>query len=294
MTQRVMADPAIQIPSTLVGTQWPGVAVVPLILRDGKVLMGYRVAGASTGAGFWGSTGGKLEFGETFEDCARRETKEECGLDLTNLRVGPVTNDILESEDKHFVTVFVLADAPEGEPQALENDKIQQWQWCDWDALPEPLFLPIQNLLKVSYSPFIKPMMVGLKALITNEQGQYLLFHRRDPRPGESHTIWEIPGGRMESGEEVPDALKREVQSETGLTVVKIGRCIGVQSILKNPKQHVVRNTFEVEVRGTPKAFGTNDEHDKAEWFTTQQIEGLTLDPYLREVFAVKLNKENT
>jgi len=66
---------------------------------------------------------------------------------------GPFTNDIFEHERRHYVTLFIVADAAAGEPMVLEPEKCAEWRWFEWDVLPSPLFLPIQHLLAQGYRP---------------------------------------------------------------------------------------------------------------------------------------------
>lgn len=129
----------------------PRIGVGVFILRDGKVLLGQRRG--SHGASTWGFPGGHLEFGESPEKCAIRETLEETGLTLTNVRFMTVTNDIFTTEDKHYVTIFVRADCPTGESQITEPDKMVVWRWFDWDNLPSPLFLPVEHLRESGFRP---------------------------------------------------------------------------------------------------------------------------------------------
>jgi 8-oxo-dGTP diphosphatase len=131
--------------------QRPGVGVSVIIRNGDRVLLGLRTAGH--GAGTWQFPGGHLEFGESIEGCARREAREETGLELTNLCLGPYTNDIFATEGKHYVTLFVLADYARGAPEVREPDKCAGWEWFAWDALPEPLFLPVANLCQMGYGP---------------------------------------------------------------------------------------------------------------------------------------------
>ena len=132
--------------------QKPSVGVAVIVCKDNKVLVGKRLS--SHGAGTWAFPGGKLEFTESIESCAQRETLEETGLKIKNLRNAAFTNDVFASEGKHFVTLFIVADHAEGEPNALEPEKAISWHWVAWNALPQPLFLPIQNLLKQGFNPF--------------------------------------------------------------------------------------------------------------------------------------------
>lgn len=126
----------------------PQVGVGVLIFRDGRLLLGCRKG--SHGAGCWSAPGGHLEFGESPEACARREVLEETGLTLGHIVRGPWVNDVFVSEQKHYVTLFCIAHLPagEGEPENLEPEKCEGWQWFDWHDLPQPLFLPLKNLIE--------------------------------------------------------------------------------------------------------------------------------------------------
>ena len=61
--------------------RWPRVGVGVIIVKAGKVLIGERKG--SHGAGQYALPGGKLEWKETWEECARREVLEETGISLT-------------------------------------------------------------------------------------------------------------------------------------------------------------------------------------------------------------------
>jgi 8-oxo-dGTP diphosphatase len=130
----------------------PRIGIGVIVIKDNKVLLGKRKN--AHGEGSWSFPGGHLEFNEEVEDCARREVEEETGLKIKNLKSGPFTNDIFEKERRHYVTLFVVSEYDSGELQNLEPDKCERWDWFGWDNLPEPLFVPFQNLLKQGYSPF--------------------------------------------------------------------------------------------------------------------------------------------
>ncbi len=105
---------------------------------------------SSHGKGTWCPPGGHLEFGESFEQAAIRETLEETGLALQtqSLRVVGITNDFFAESDRHYVTVMMRTGGFKGTPQLKEPDKFEEWQWFDLSALPENLFLPVQNFFK--------------------------------------------------------------------------------------------------------------------------------------------------
>ncbi len=62
-------------------TRKPISVAAALIFRAGKLLITQRPAGAHLG-GLWEFPGGKREEGETFQDCLRREIREELGIEI--------------------------------------------------------------------------------------------------------------------------------------------------------------------------------------------------------------------
>jgi 8-oxo-dGTP diphosphatase len=85
-----------------------------------------------------------------------------------------------------------------------------------------------KQLDAASSSPIFR---IGVFALIFDDEGRILLGHRRDV------DWWNLPGGGMDAGETVDEALCREVREETGLDV-EVGQLVGVYS--KPQKQEVV------------------------------------------------------
>lgn len=95
-----------------------------------------------------------LEFGETPEECAVRESLEEIGIQPRNTRRIWYTNDFFVEEEKHYVTLFIATDYS-GETIILwEPDKCEKWEWFHRNDLPNDLFLPIQNMIKQWMTPF--------------------------------------------------------------------------------------------------------------------------------------------
>ncbi len=129
----------------------PKVGVGVIVIKDDKILLGKRKN--AHGEGTWSFPGGHLEFNESWEGCALRETMEETGIKIKNIRFGAVTNDIFQIEEKHYITIFMLADYSFGEVKTMEPEKCEQWGWFEWDDLPKPIFVPIQNLQKRNYNP---------------------------------------------------------------------------------------------------------------------------------------------
>jgi ADP-ribose pyrophosphatase YjhB (NUDIX family) len=86
---------------------------------------------------------------------------------------------------------------------------------------------------------------IGVNALIFDAEGHILLGHRRDI------DWWNLPGGGMEAGETVDEAICREVYEETGLEV-NVEQLVGVYS--KPQKQEVVLTFLCHPIGGTLQA----------------------------------------
>jgi 8-oxo-dGTP diphosphatase len=123
----------------------PLVGVGVIVARGGKILLGQR--GAGIGEGMWGAPGGQLELNETFEECARREVREETGLQLTRVTLIGVVNDVLRQFDRHYVTIWMRADKFSGEITNPRPDENSAWAWYAPTALPTPLFPTLQSFL---------------------------------------------------------------------------------------------------------------------------------------------------
>ena len=114
----------------------PRVGVGVVFVRNGKVFLARRRG--SLGGGTWGSAGGHLEHGETLEDCARREAKEEFGVDVGDLKFLCVSNII--AYGRHYVDVEFLGDIGEQEPLLMEPEAFDGSGWFALSSLPEPMF----------------------------------------------------------------------------------------------------------------------------------------------------------
>jgi 8-oxo-dGTP diphosphatase len=123
-----------------------------MVVRNNKVLLGRRHSDPKKadsqlhGEGTWTMPGGKLHFGETFEESGKRELLEETGIKGKNFKVISVTNDIVS--DAHFVTIGLLCQEFVGEPRVMEPDEITVWKWFSFGKLPERIFPPSFKMIK--------------------------------------------------------------------------------------------------------------------------------------------------
>lgn len=119
-----------------------------LIWKNGKVLIAKRSEGGHLG-GFWEFPGGKLERGESLEDCLEREIEEELGLKIKADKALMTVDYDYGSKmiSLHVLNCIQLA----GEPRALQ---CQQIRWVDPLDLKKFTFPPPDmKVIEVLSSP---------------------------------------------------------------------------------------------------------------------------------------------
>ena len=109
-----------------------------------KTLMIHRVKKENDyHEGKWNGLGGKLELGESPEDCVIREIKEEAGLIIKNPRMhGFITFPNFDKVDDWYVFIFTaedfkgnLIDSPEGNLKWIPNDELTSLNLWDGDKI---------------------------------------------------------------------------------------------------------------------------------------------------------------
>ena len=124
--------------------------------------------------------------------------------------------------------------------------------------------------------------VVGVGAIILRE-GKILLEKRgNEPARGQ----WTIPGGVVEVGESLEDAVTRETKEETGL-IVQSTNLIDVVDQVHFDKEgkieyHYVIVDYTVEATGEAKAASDADE---LKWVPLNEVKGYDLTPSFRRFF---------
>lgn len=130
-------------------------------------------------------------------------------------------------------------------------------------------------------------LQVGVKAIIQNSQGKYLFLKRIHPYPGNTEPKWDIPGGRIDIGETLLDALSREVKEETSMHVFGEPRLLLAQDIVRD--KHVVRLTYLAQAKG--EIVLDQKEHQEFLWLTLEEASQLYMDTFLKPVLDLLLAK---
>jgi 8-oxo-dGTP diphosphatase len=121
--------------------------------------------------------------------------------------------------------------------------------------------------------------IVAVSAYVTNEKGETLLVkthHRSD--------TWESPGGQVEEGEALDQAVYREVLEETGIQI----KPLGITGVYYNATNHILSVVFKAEYLGgvlkaqddeiTEAKFIFINEHNASDYITRPHMRSRTRD----------------
>lgn len=119
--------------------------------NEGKLLLGLRNSNPELAdselreEGTWTMPGGNIEYGEDFEEAAKREALEEANIKLNNIEIICIQTD--KNEYAHYISVGMKALSYEGIPMVMEPDQIVEWKWFDLNNLPKNIFSPSKKTI---------------------------------------------------------------------------------------------------------------------------------------------------
>jgi 8-oxo-dGTP diphosphatase len=112
---------------------------------------------------------------------------------------------------------------------------------------------------------------VGVGAIIVDEQGR-LFLARRGPQAKNERGLWEFPGGSVELGERLADALRREIREEYGVEI-EVGELLDVvDHILPDEGQHWVSPAFICRVASGDPVIREPEKCSEIGWFSPGQV----------------------
>lgn len=118
---------------------------------------------------------------------------------------------------------------------------------------------------------------VGVGAILVNSQGE-IFMARRGPQAKNERGLWEFPGGSVEFGERLADALKREMLEEYGI-LIAVGPLLDVvDHILDDEGQHWVSPTYICQIiTGEPRILEPG-KCTEIGWFAPERVpENITM-----------------
>ena len=113
-------------------------------------------------------------------------------------------------------------------------------------------------------------------ALILSDDGKVLLIQRKNP-PFKG--LWALPGGFVDMGETLEEAVTRELREETGLTDINLEQFHSYSALNRDPRHRTVSVVFTGRVNDSDnyKPEG-NDDAAAAEWFDIKLLPEIAFD----------------
>lgn len=119
--------------------------------------------------------------------------------------------------------------------------------------------------------PGIDYIGASVGAVIVDDSGR-LFLARRGPRAGNERGLWEFPGGKVDFGETLADAVRREMDEEYGIGVA-VGDLLDViDYILPDEGQHWVSPTFICKIVSGEPAIREPEKCTEIGWFLPSQV----------------------
>jgi 8-oxo-dGTP diphosphatase len=174
--------------------------------KRGQILLGLR-KGAHW-ADHWACPGGWLDRpDESTVRAVKREAREEAGLAVYQATEHCWTTRDCPELEARTVTLYHITeqehDQWRGEPEVLEPEKCERWEWFDTEALPSPLFPGVETAidrLKKSERARAAFLVEDEAATITKSRSQF----------PEGHWAHRSLGGTLDTLETLLDRVKHE------------------------------------------------------------------------------------
>ena len=123
---------------------------------------------------------------------------------------------------------------------------------------------------------------IGCGALIFNDKNEVLLLKRTLNTRNEAG-FWSKPGGGVEFGEKVEDAVKREIKEELGVDIELVKFLGFTNHILESEKQHWIAFNYLAKIVGGELKNLEPKKHEEIKWFCLkdlpEKITQTTLEP---------------
>lgn len=126
-------------------------------------------------------------------------------------------------------------------------------------------------------------MNVSIKNFVKNKENKFLVLRRSSTHPTMPF-YWDVPGGHLEEGENLVEAIQRETYEETGFKTENI-KLLGVEADFSNSGKYWVQIAYVCEV-DSPEVI-ISYEHDQFKWVSPEEFFDLETTEMLKKLFSL-------
>ena len=120
-------------------------------------------------------------------------------------------------------------------------------------------------------------LQVGVKILLKNSEGKYLLLRRNPEKYPEAQCGWDIVGGRIDAGSTLLDNLKREIKEETNLDIKIEKKILSINFEVIGLKKKRVLIYFDCKIKNSNSII--LKEGKKYDFFSFNKLRKLNIVP---------------
>jgi 8-oxo-dGTP diphosphatase len=126
--------------------------------------------------------------------------------------------------------------------------------------------------------------------IVRNDQEKILIL-RRSKENDVLPLKWDIPGGKVEDGESLTDALNREIREESGVEINASNVFYLTENVESSTNKHFIKLVFIVSADKNDEIKLNPEEHDEYKWISPDEINNYDLVDYVAECFFLIKNK---
>lgn len=224
--------------------QNPIPVVVAVLTRSGRRTVGLVRRAIPPQIGKWALPGGFIEIDESPEEAILREIKEEIGVKGKVRGLIGVQSDDSELYGKVVVIGYEVILT---EDDFFISDEVQEFKFFPLSDHP-PLAFPSHTIILQKFEKTYRNPVPTVDAIIEMNEG-IVLVRRKNPPYG-----WALPGGFVDYGETLEEAIVREVKEEINLKIDKLSQFHTYSDPARDPRLHTISTVFVVKATGSLKA----------------------------------------
>lgn len=254
--------------------------------KTGKILLLQRTNDQDWNSGEWEVTYGRIDQFEDTETGLKREVREEVGItDLLLGKAFSVWHIFRGPEKANNELIGITYHCITHQDEPILSSEHQAFKWVTPEqALDlikvEGIRRDVQRFieLKAETKKLIgkEVIGVGVGALIFNDKDELLLTKRGEKAKNERGK-WEIPGGAVEFGETIANALKREIKEELDIEI-EVGEMLRLcDHIIEDEGQHWVSPTYICKIASGEPTNMEPGKCDEIRWVSLDEAQQLPL-----------------